>query len=147
MLAEQGREEELRSRADDGDQLAAQGLARVLAEQGRVEEAVAVINSIPPSPEDHPAYGLAHVLGKNGHVDAALAILRSRGDQRKQVDLLARHGRADEAISLLRARADAGDEYASRQLADLLVEQGRMEELRARAEQGDPHAARRLAQP
>lgn len=147
MLAEQGREEELRSRADDGDQLAAQGLARVLAEQGRVEEAVAVINSIPPSPEDHPAYGLAHVLAKNGHVDAALAILRSRGDQRRQVDLLARHRRADEAISLLRARADAGDEYASRQLADLLVEQGRMEELRARAEQGDPHAARRIAQP
>ncbi|NAS25805.1 NACHT domain-containing protein [Herbidospora sp. NEAU-GS84] len=147
MLAAQGQMEELRARTDDGDPLAAQGLARVLAERGRIEEAVTVINSLPNSGEDHPAYGLAHVLAENGHMDAALAILRGRGNHREQADLLARHGRSDEAISLLRAHADSGDGHASRQLAELLAEQGKVQELRARAEQGDPHAARRLDRP
>ncbi|MGW6505839.1 hypothetical protein, partial [Nonomuraea angiospora] len=39
LLAEQGREEELRARADAGDKQAAQALARLLTEQGRVEDA------------------------------------------------------------------------------------------------------------
>jgi hypothetical protein len=49
----------------------------------------------------------------------------------------------------LRARADAGDEYVTRELADLLAECGDLDEaeqiLRGLADAGDEYAARELA--
>jgi predicted negative regulator of RcsB-dependent stress response len=49
----------------------------------------------------------------------------------------------------LRARADAGDEYAARELADLLAECGDLDEaeqiLRGLADAGDEYAARELS--
>jgi hypothetical protein len=54
-------------------------------------------------------------------------------------------GRVDEAITILRIRADAGDRHAAGRLADLLAEQGRVNELRTRAEAGDEDAAYWLA--
>jgi thioredoxin-like negative regulator of GroEL len=50
---------------------------------------------------------------------------------------------------ILRARADAGDEYATRELADLLAECGDLDEaeqiLRGLADAGDEYPARELA--
>ena len=61
------------------------------------------------------------------------------------MNLLAEQGRADEAITILRARADVGDRDAAGRLAELLAEQGRVNELRTRAEAGDEDAAYWLA--
>jgi thioredoxin-like negative regulator of GroEL len=88
--------------AGDGHEYGAYRLAELLEEQGRVEEAVAVLSPF-------AAKGDRNVAG-------ALA------------DLLARHGRADEAIEVLRPVAMADPECLIRQLCTLLIGQGRPDE-------------------
>jgi len=60
--------------------------------------------------------------------------------------LLVEPGDLDGVAQILRARADAGDEYATRELADLLAECGDLDEaeqiLRGLADAGDEYAAR-----
>ncbi|NUW39577.1 tetratricopeptide repeat protein [Nonomuraea rhodomycinica] len=99
-----------------GDLPAVDRLAHLLAEHGRMEEAIALLTSQADAGNRYAAQDLA--------------------------DLLVRYGREDQ----LRARADAGDRFALHRLADLVAEQGREEELRARADAGDRHAAERLAE-
>ncbi|MGW0594946.1 helix-turn-helix domain-containing protein [Streptosporangium sp. NPDC002607] len=107
-----------RHAADAGDESAATSLVGLLVEQGRAEEAIAVLRTRADTGDD-------------------IAALRLSG-------LLVEQGRAEEAIAVLRTRADIGDPYAAYHLVNRLVEHGRAEELRARADTGDTYAAQRL---
>ncbi|MEW1847925.1 hypothetical protein AB0392_59060, partial [Nonomuraea angiospora] len=146
LLAEQGREDELRARADAGDEQAARVLAELLAEQGCEEE----LRARADAGDKQAARALARLLTEQGRVEEALEAWRELADDtdsswypaRQLAELLAEQGREGE----LRARADAGDEQAAEVMAELLAEQGREEELRARADAGDKAAARALAE-
>ncbi|NUP64449.1 MAG: NACHT domain-containing protein [Nonomuraea sp.] len=143
LLAEHGRVEELRVRAEAGDGNAFAILADLLKRQGRIEEAIAVLR---PHARRGAAPRLARLLARQGAVQEAIDLLHAHPDEDLDwtstlADLLARQGRIEE----LRARADQGDRAAGDRLARLLAEEGRVEELRARATAGDPHAAHRLA--
>jgi hypothetical protein len=59
--------------------------------------------------------------------------------------LLVERGDLDGVAQILRTRADAGDEYAARELADLLAQRGDLDGLRARADAGDQDATRELS--
>ena len=158
MLARYGHIDELQSRADSGDGYAARRLAHLLAHQGRIDEATAILR---PSAGRRAAYftsspdaakQLAHLLARHGRIDEAIKFLQARanagdGQASSQLaGLLARHGRIDEAIAILqarvtriRARSDRG--HAVERLANLLALQGRVDEalaiLRSHAE--SPH--------
>jgi thioredoxin-like negative regulator of GroEL len=111
--------EHLYRRIDTGDGIAAHRLADLLARQGRIDEAIEVLRA----------------LVDTGDVAAARKIQRL-AEQRPvegQIEVL-------QALADARALATAGDEFA-RRLADLLAEQGRVEELRARVDHGDEPAA------
>ncbi|MET9250260.1 hypothetical protein [Nonomuraea sp. NPDC003709] len=142
LLVRQGREDELRARADAGDLSAVKKLADLLAKQGSVEEAIALLRPHADRNESH-ASRLAKLLVRQGREDE----LHARADAgdgyaaRSLVHLLYEQGREDE----LHARADAGDGYAASLRVGLLVDQGRVDELRARVEAGDGIAALRLA--
>jgi thioredoxin-like negative regulator of GroEL len=77
--------------------------------------------------------------------DSLLVDADDCNDAWREANMLATEGRLDEAVNLLRSRADTADQYAAHQLADLLAEQGRVDELRARADTGNWYAATRLA--
>jgi tetratricopeptide (TPR) repeat protein len=116
LLADQGRVDELRARADAGDGAAAERLAQLLVDQGRVDELRARADA--------------------GDQSATIQL----------AELVAAQGRDDEAVELLRMGADAGGQAAALRLVDLLADQGRVDELRARADAGDLAAAERLVQ-
>jgi len=143
-------------------------LAEMLAGQGRVDEAIAMLRARADRGDDSAARLLAEVLAGQGRVDEAIAMLRARAGVNFEnapgylrlvlifdweaaqneayarsdlADLLARNGRLDE----LRTRADVGDLDAASRLADLLAEQGNLDELRIRADQYDGNAIFRLA--
>lgn len=77
-----------------------------------------------------------HALVNHHHPDDTLHLARNAE----------RRGRDPEAETLYRQAADAGDLEAARHLADLLIEQGHVEELTMRANAGDIYAAHRLDQ-
>jgi hypothetical protein len=144
LLAEQGRVDELRQRAD-ASVLAKSRLVALLAEQGRVDELRQRADAGDSSASDH----LAHLLAERGRPEDAFGILRQRAATHDGAygaswlaHLLAEHGRANE----LRERADAGDWFAAQALSDLLAERGQIEELRDEVAAGTPGAAGRLAQ-
>jgi hypothetical protein len=136
--AQAGREEleELRARADIGDQSAASQAAEVLADGKDLawRRTRANIGNISR---------LADVLADRGELEE----LRARADAgddyaaSRLAAALADRGELEE----LRARADAGDDYAASRLADVLADRGKLDELRARADAGDQDAASRLA--
>ncbi|MFC4066721.1 hypothetical protein [Actinoplanes subglobosus] len=134
----------LRARVDAGDESARERLARLLAEQGHVDEAIALWRARADTGDRSARERLAHLLARQGHVDE----LRARADtgdesaRERLAHLLARQGHVDE----LRARADTGDRSARERLAHLLARQGHVDELRARADTGDRSARERLAQ-
>ncbi|MEV4399943.1 hypothetical protein AB0J97_48505, partial [Nonomuraea sp. NPDC049607] len=143
LLAEHGRVEQLRARADAGDAHAWSILAYLLERQGRIEEAVTVLR---PHAARGAAPQLARLLARQDGAQEAIDLLHAHPDQDPHwagtlAELLARQGRTEE----LRDRADRGDRAAGDRLARLLAEQGRVEELRTRATAGDPDAAVRLA--
>lgn len=143
LLAEHGRVEELRTRADAGDAHAFTILANLLERQGRIEEAITVLS---PHADRGAAPQLARLLARQDRAQEAIDLLHAHPDQDDNwtvtlAKLLAQQGRTEE----LRARADQGDRAASVQLARLLAGQGHVDELRARAAAGDPDAACRLA--
>lgn len=88
--------------AGDGREYGAYRLAELLEEEGRVEEAVAVLLPFAATGDRNVATTLA--------------------------DLLARHGRDDEAIEVLRPVAMADPECLICQLCTLLIRQGRPDE-------------------
>jgi hypothetical protein len=110
LLGDQGQVEELRARANAGDLLAAQRLAELLTDQGRVDEAIAVLRPHADAGAGSPAHDLAKLLAEQGRLEE------------------------------LHARDDAGDGHAALRLAMLLGDQRRVEELRDRARRGDVFA-------
>ncbi|HEX4818545.1 MAG TPA: NACHT domain-containing protein [Nonomuraea sp.] len=122
LLAQQGRTEELRARADRGDRAAGDQLAQLLAEQGHMEELQARATTGDPD--------AAVRLARQSRVEDAITLLRPHADQGdwaagdRLAQLLAEHGRVEE----LRARAMAGDQHATHRLARLLAQQGGLED-------------------
>ena len=159
MLARYGHIDELQSRADSGDGYAARRLAHLLAHQGRIDEATAILR---PSAGRRAAYftsspdaakQLAHLLARHGRIDEAIKFLQARanaGDGRLSgvrasglVGTSWPHRRGDRDTASprhpIRARSDRG--HAVERLANLLALQGRVDEalaiLRSHAE--SPH--------
>ncbi|NEA35693.1 hypothetical protein [Streptomyces sp. SID13031] len=106
-------------------------LASLYAEQGRTDDAIAVLREHRVSPGL-----LAELLAGTGEATEAIAVLdasKNRDAPRKAARLRAEHGRLDE----LRTRADAGDRASAKQLAAILAADGELDELRTRAAGGD----------
>ncbi|MEU0518258.1 tetratricopeptide repeat protein [Streptosporangium sp. NPDC006007] len=150
LLVEQGRNEELRTRAEAGDTPAAWRLADILAMDGHDDEALQFLRAHVDAGGAHVAWRLANVLVKQGHDDEALQFLRTQFDAGdlyvawKLADMLVEQGKPDEALKVLHAQSDVDDLYAGIRLANLLVEEGHHDELRARAEAGSSYAIGRL---
>ena len=134
LLAERGDLDELRARADAGDQYAASagrpaGRARRpgrAARPGRRRRRAAACGwpSCWPSAATWTGPRRSCAPGPTPATGCRLSAGRPAGRAR-------RPGRG------LRARADAGDGYAAERLADLLAERGDLDGLRARADAGD----------
>jgi hypothetical protein len=103
-----------RRAADTNDPLAVDQLTGLLAEQGRVDESLAILRARADAGDMFAAWQLTGLLAERGRVEE------------------------------LRARADAGDEVAADRLAELLAAQGRAEELHAAVAAGHRGAARIL---
>lgn len=99
-LAENGEVDELRHRADDGDDHARQQLAYWISERGLPQEAIALIRPLADTGEDIAQLWLARWLAES--------------DQAGE----------------LRQRADAGNDHALYELAGWLAAYGRLTELR-----------------
>jgi tetratricopeptide (TPR) repeat protein len=132
LLGQAGAVEELRRRAQDGSSGAAHRLADMLAAQGNVDEAVAVLRGY--GNDWATSDRIARILADVGRLDEAVAALRPHiGDDEPLATatvarLLARQGRVEEAIQLLRPFAERRNSIVDNQLAALLAEQGRLDE-------------------
>ncbi|MDQ1034590.1 tetratricopeptide (TPR) repeat protein [Streptomyces sp. V3I8] len=127
VLAEHGRIEELRALGVHGFVL-----SHALAGQGRVDEAIAVMQECVEADEQHAHDFLIKLLVEQGRADQALSALESRRHNPYEktstasldvARLLDEQGRAEDAIRVLRTRGPA-----PRQLAALLAAQGRTDE-------------------
>ena len=170
-LAENDEADELRRRADSGDDHARRQLACWLAERGQAQEAAAVIRPLADAGEDIAQLWLARWLAEcdrigelrqraeagNDHALGELAewlATHHRFDELRE--LSAEEGRASQLLACWRPRvgylevvrllADLGDDDARRQLAHWLARRGHIDELRRRADAGDEHARRGLGQ-
>jgi thioredoxin-like negative regulator of GroEL len=147
LLHEQGNLDELRRHAEAGSPYAAHRLADLLRAQGTPDEAIAILRRSAESGNWRAASALADLLGEQGKLDE----LRQRADAgdwnaawvlAKQ---LREQGNRDEAITILRHQVENGNPLAAIELADLLHDQGNLDELRRRANAGDPYAASQAA--
>jgi len=160
LLADQGRIDELRQRAESGNTYAGSRLAGILIEQGHIDEAGTILRRCADAGDDDAALRLVDLLVEQGHIDE----LRQRADAEiahvayrlgdilggigyaasRLAAILVEQGHIDE----LRQRADGGDVHAIDKLTDLLVEQGHIDEastiLRQRSDAGDEDMAYRL---
>jgi predicted negative regulator of RcsB-dependent stress response len=147
LLAEQGHVEQLRARADNGERFTAAQLARLLAEQGQVNE----LRARTDNGDRFAAYRLADLLAEQRQLKEAIQVLRPAADKGDDLaayrlaELLAEQGQIEDALQVLRPHADNGDTDAAYRLAGLLAQQGQVEQLRAHADNGDRIAAYRLA--
>ncbi|WP_204069878.1 helix-turn-helix domain-containing protein, partial [Planobispora siamensis] len=156
--------------SDAGNWSAADRLVELLARQGRVEEAIAVLQGQADTGggiasdwlagqgraeqlrawanarDEYAADWLAELLAGQGQVEEAITVLHRAVDAGngpaayRLVHLLA----GQSQVEKLRVQADTGNEYAADWLAELLAGQGQVEELRVRAGAGDRSATRRL---
>ncbi|MEU5144860.1 hypothetical protein [Streptomyces sp. NPDC021139] len=110
--------DDLRARAADGDEHAADAVVRHLLAEGRCEEAVT----------------------------AATAYGRLSWRHREILECLERHGAVDLAVSMLEALERSGDAHCTYGLAKLLRKHRREDALRACVDRGDPGADRELRQ-
>jgi hypothetical protein len=169
-LAEDDDVDELRQRADSGDDHARRQLACWLGDRGQAQDALALIRPLADAGEDVAQLWLARWLAECDQAGE----LRQRadaGDDHALYELagwLAAHGQLTELREListedglaalrafwrtwqvdndvLRSLADAGDDDAQRQLARWLARFGDTDELRQRANAGDEHARQQLA--
>jgi len=163
-LAENDEVDELRHRADGGDDHARRQLASWLAERGQPREAVAVIRPLADAGEDIAQLWLARWLAECGQ----LGELRQRADAgnghalHELADWLATHRRLDELrelisaeedrdsqltswrtrqgdMEVLRVFADVGDDDAGLRLTRALARRGHIDKLRQRTDAGDDH--------
>ena len=84
-----------------------------------------------------------HARVPAGIWDALLSHIRDPADAARLADSAGNRLLYRYAIPLYRHAADAGDREAARQLAELLVQRGDLDELRTRAEAGDEEAVER----
>ncbi|WP_157437877.1 hypothetical protein [Actinoplanes subtropicus] len=147
LLAKQGHLDELRQRAEAGDEVAAVCLAR----QGQAEEAIVFLRQRADAGAWNAPLRLADLLAEQGRVEEAIAVLGEHAAAgngyvaERLIDLLVEEGRVEEAIDFLRPRADAGGWIDAARLAGLLAKQGHVEELQQRADVGDSIARINLA--
>lgn len=138
QLAENDQAEELRERADAGDEHARRQLASWLADRARIEEAIEIIRPLADAGEDVADLWLARWLADGDHLDE----LRRRAAGRSYPALhelagwLARHQHLDELRQLVVAHRDL--------LSGWLARQHGMRETRLAAELGDAGARQRL---
>jgi hypothetical protein len=166
MLTVVGGYDELRERANAGDIFAAHRLARLLAADGALQEAISLLQEWLGYPNSFAAGELAHLMaqvndrqGLEARADAGdfaaeeelVKLLVQAGDEdalsrRAEAHALARQGLADLLANAgergkLRTMADAGNAYAAQCLAKLLVKNGDRDEaakvLRAWADSDD----------
>jgi tetratricopeptide (TPR) repeat protein len=118
--------------ADAGDAYAADLLADLLAQQGRIREAIEVLRVHADAGDWNAGDRLAGLLAQQGRIREAIEVMLVRADGRYAPvlpsGLLAHKPHADEAVEILRVHADTGNEYAAALLADLLIQQGRIPE-------------------
>ncbi|MFI7516422.1 T3SS (YopN, CesT) and YbjN peptide-binding chaperone 1 [Micromonospora echinofusca] len=111
LLADRGRTEELRVRAEHGDWHAAARLAALRAEQGRTDEAERYWRIAAEQGDPRARDELATLLAAGGRHEEAVALLRQAVDGGGWrhlpllLTLLTERGRVDEAVELLRRRA------------------------------------------
>jgi uncharacterized protein YdcH (DUF465 family) len=159
LLTKAGRVDQLRARADAGDHLAARRLGKLLAEQGLVDDAIALLREHSRAILQDHAQGLssdvleaadelADLLARQGRVDE----LQERTDAgdvaaaQRLADLLAEQDRVNEAVTILGRLAEGDEARAAYRLDKLLADHGRVNELQLRAEQGDRHATEMLVE-
>lgn len=153
VLTEHGRVDEavaaLRIQADEGNEMAAQCLAQLLAAERRLDE----LKERADAGDSAAAWRLAFVLTADGHADQAIAVMPQEfSDERaacRLSKLLIEGGRVNDALAILRQAASAGGRNATVMLAGQLVAQNRTDEaigfLRPVADSGEPLAAFHLA--
>ena len=156
LLAQQGCVDDLAQRAAADDLHAAYWLVKLLIEQRHIEEAIAVLRPfihVANGRQTFAAAWLAELLAKHGCLEE-LTQRADAGDRHAScwlAKLLASQGRVEEAIALLRPLTNVASDYWSMPvrpadlLADLLAQQGLIEELTQRADAGNDSAARHLA--
>ncbi|WP_442934479.1 T3SS (YopN, CesT) and YbjN peptide-binding chaperone 1 [Micromonospora sp. CPCC 205546] len=111
LLADRGRTEELRLRAEHGDWHAAARLATLLAGQGRADEAERYWRIAAEQGDPRTRGELGALLAARGGHEEAVELLRQAvdgGDRRHLallLTLLTERGLVDEAVELLRRRA------------------------------------------
>ncbi len=164
LLAEADKVEELRARADAGDEHARRQLASWLYDRARTEEAIVVIRPLAHAGDDVADLWLALWLADTDRLDElrqraangsdhALAELAQRNmhyelrelatgadEDRRRLILHAAGRTGLGGTDVLRVRVDLGDDSVRWQLAHRLAREGQMNELRQRAEGGDRYA-------
>jgi hypothetical protein len=142
LLARRGELEKLRTRADAGDRYADERLAELLARRGELEK----LRTHADAGDEYASRLLNELLARRGALDE-LRVRADAGDDDAAWWLAGRlAGRGELEELRTRADADtAAVGWLAAQLAELLARRGELEELRTRAEAGDRYAARRLA--
>ena len=123
LLAKQGHFDELTQRANAGERYPAQELAKSLAEQGHIEEALTVWRQRAGT-DTAAADALDRLLADHNRIDE-LTQRADAGDLYAAEELAKLHirqGRPDDAIAIWRRRADAGLTAAANSLAEVMVE-------------------------
>ncbi|MEV6851412.1 hypothetical protein [Actinoplanes sp. NPDC051411] len=118
-----------------GETVAGQPLARLLAGDGQVDEALAALRPSADAGEYGASRALAELLAEHGHIEE----LRSRADvgDWSAAEVYAKYLAEQGLIDELRARADDDGWPATDQLCYWLAANGHLEELRARAHAAD----------
>ncbi|MGH3427072.1 MAG: TIR domain-containing protein [Mycobacteriales bacterium] len=141
LLADEGDIGGLRAQAAAGSVPAAYRLAEVLEARGDPADAVDVLRVFADKGYWDAADRLASLLERMGRLDTAVELMRAWVDTPisnaldRLAELLVRRGDFNEATDLLRVRADADwpdGHFASCKLAEILAENGNVDELRAR---------------
>jgi len=133
VLIEHGHVREVERLAGEGDFCCARAIAARHAEQGRHEDALALLTPFADTGWWHAVESVAGVLASCGRAGEAidLAIEHAEAGERSAVNyaaaLLAADGRVDEAFALLRPRV--ADSFHARALVDLSDGLGRDEEV------------------
>ncbi|MER5378300.1 hypothetical protein [Streptomyces sp. NPDC002553] len=140
LLAEQGSTNEaielLRHHAANGERSAFLSLCDLLASDGRVDEAIALLQT--RTRDQSAIFRIANLLSASGKVDDAITLLEARikeGDEFAAfplAEILAAEGRTEQ----LRVRADAGDGFCAHALITLLAERGQLDELQGEVNAG-----------
>ncbi|MGW7469922.1 tetratricopeptide repeat protein [Streptomyces xantholiticus] len=159
VLFDHGRVDELRFRIARSN-ATARRLADLLAQRGRVEEALTMLRGLADQNHAQATWLLVRLLVERGRTEEALAILRPlvelhESDRvspderwewptRRLAQLLAAEGHIGELRDLIEGFRASFHYAGNRRLAELLAEHGHPGELRAEIDAGNPFAAERV---